>query len=64
MKSLFRCNSTPPIATELVVLPKGFVTIGGKPCSVSKLNLVRGLPQLRFEKELACAPVDIANVID
>jgi hypothetical protein len=33
-KSPFRCNSTPPIATEIVVLPKGFVAIGGKPCSV------------------------------
>jgi hypothetical protein len=24
----------PPIATEIVVLPKGFVAMGGKPCSV------------------------------
>jgi hypothetical protein len=28
-KSPFRCNSITPIATELVVLPKGFVAIGG-----------------------------------
>jgi hypothetical protein len=26
----------PPIATEIVVLPKGFVAIGGKPCSGRK----------------------------
>jgi hypothetical protein len=31
---------------------------------LSKLNLVQGLPQLRFEKEFACAPVDIAKIID
>jgi hypothetical protein len=39
-KSPFRCNSTPPpIATEIVVLPKGFVAIGGKPCSVVDQDL-------------------------
>jgi hypothetical protein len=31
---------------------------------LSKLNLVQGLPQLRFEKEFACAPVDIAKIIN
>jgi hypothetical protein len=28
---------------------------------LSKLNLVRGLPRLRLEKELVCAPVDGEN---
>jgi hypothetical protein len=37
-KSPFWSNSTPPIAAELVVLPKGFVAIGGKPCSVLKFT--------------------------
>jgi hypothetical protein len=32
-KSLFQCHSTPPNATKFVVLPKGSVAIGGKPCS-------------------------------
>jgi hypothetical protein len=30
---------------------------------LSKLNLVRGLPQLRFEKELVCAPCRHAKIV-
>jgi hypothetical protein len=30
---------------------------------LSKLNLVRGLPQLRFEKELVCAPCLHAKIV-
>jgi hypothetical protein len=30
---------------------------------LSKLNLVRGLPQLRFEKELVCAPCRQAKMV-
>jgi hypothetical protein len=30
---------------------------------LSKLNLVRGLPQLRFERELVCAPCRHANMV-
>jgi hypothetical protein len=30
---------------------------------LSKLNLVRGLPRLRFEKELVCAPCRLAKMV-
>jgi hypothetical protein len=30
---------------------------------LSKLNLVRGLPRLRLEKELVCAPCRHANMV-
>ena len=32
-ESLFWCHRTPPIAPKLVVMPKHFVAIGGKPRS-------------------------------
>jgi transposase InsO family protein len=32
-------------------------------CRLSKLNLVRGLPQLRLEKELVCAPCRHAKTV-
>jgi hypothetical protein len=50
-KSPFRCNSTPPIATELVVLPKGFVAIEGKPCSDRtqwELNIINDVAALKL----------------
>jgi hypothetical protein len=31
---------------------------------LSKLNLVRGLPRLKFEKELVCAPCRHAKMVD
>jgi hypothetical protein len=31
---------------------------------LSKLNLVRGLPRLRFEKELVCVPCRRAKMVD
>jgi hypothetical protein len=30
---------------------------------LSKLNMVRGLPRLRFEKELVCAPCRYAEIV-